>query len=112
MNQVKIIYGNARNNSSVAMHLNENVVTATKPPSPAVLEVIILTTSSAASDENLRNCRFCAWAMWKHGHVDHPMSLLADEFVIATTLATEANNGVNNVKRSCYNQNLISVCTR
>ena len=40
------------------MHRNENVVAATKLPSPAVLEVIILTTSSAASDENLRNCRF------------------------------------------------------
>ena len=79
MNQVKIIDGNASNNSSVAMHRNENVVTATKLPSPAVLEVIILTTSSAASDENLRN--FCEGAKWKHGHVDHPMSMLADEVV-------------------------------
>ena len=85
MNQVKIIYGNARNNSSVAMHRNQNVVTATKLPSPDTLEVIILTTPSAASDENLRNCRFCAWAIWKHGHVDHPMSMLTDEVVIATT---------------------------
>ena len=41
-------------------------------PSPAALEVIILTTSSAASDENLRNCRFCAWAIWKHGHIESP----------------------------------------
>ena len=59
-------------NSSVAIHRNENVVAATKLPSPAVLEVLILTTSSAASDENLRNCRFCAWAIWKHGHVESP----------------------------------------
>ena len=51
---------------------DENVVAATKLPSPAALEVIILTTSSAASDENLRNCRFCAWAIWKHGHVESP----------------------------------------
>ena len=54
------------------MHQNENVVVATKLPSPAVLEVIILTTSSAASNENLRDCRFCAWAVWKHGHVESP----------------------------------------
>ena len=44
-------------NSSVAMHRNENVVAATKLPSPAALEVIILTTSSA---ENLRNIMSCA----------------------------------------------------
>ena len=54
------------------MHRNENVVAATKLPSPAALEVIILTTSSVASDGNLRNCRFCAWAIWKHCHVESP----------------------------------------
>ena len=54
------------------MHRNENVVAATKLPSPAVLEVIILTTSSATSDEYLRNYRFCARAIWKHGHVESP----------------------------------------
>ena len=151
MNQVKIIHGNACNSSSVAMHRNKNVVTATKLPSPAVLEVIILTTgstgsyhfdnlsnfiaergkyrlslfitpsvrdillaifscvwvpviilttSSSASNKNLRNCRFCAWAIWKHGHVDHPMSMLADGVVIATTLATVSDQRVATAPRS------------
>ena len=76
------------------MHRNENVVAATKLPSPAALEVTILTTSSAASDENLRNCRFCAWAIWKHGHVDHPMPMLAVEVVIATTRAIVSDQRV------------------
>ena len=58
---------------------------ATKLPSP---EVMILTKACAASDENRRNCRFGAWAIWKHGHVDHPMSVHAVEVVIATTWAT------------------------
>ena len=63
-------------------------------------EVIILTTSSAASDENLRNCRFCAWAIWKHGHVDHLMPMLAVEVVIATTWATVSDQRVATAPRS------------
>ena len=37
----------------ICMHWNENVVILTKFQSLAALEVVILTTSSAASDENL-----------------------------------------------------------
>ena len=38
--------------SWIQIHWNENVIILTKFPSLAALEVVILTTSSAASDEN------------------------------------------------------------
>ena len=53
------------------MHRNENVVAATKLPSPAALEVIILTTSSAASDENLEVVKMITSSAASDGSLHH-----------------------------------------
>ena len=76
------------------MHRNENVVAATKLPSPAALEVIILTTSSAASDENIR---IVASVHDQYGNTvtsNHLMPMLAADVVIATTRATVSDQRV------------------
>ena len=74
--------------ATTAPLLCENVVTATKLPSLAVLEVIKLTTSSAFSNENQRFCRSGALVIWKHSHADYSMSMFAIEVITANAWAT------------------------